>query len=79
MAAGYREALNSLEVLAGNSSFLELIQKHTHQKGIVVDDQYAICGGFNFLSNKRVDRQESSIKIYGARAIEEFRRDLLAA
>jgi len=79
MTAGYREALNSLEVLAGNSSFLELIQKHTHQKGIVVDDQYAISGSFNFLSNKRVDRQESSTKIYDASAIEQFRRDLLTA
>ena len=79
MTAGYREALNSLEVLAGNSSFLELIQKHTHQKGIVVDDQYAISGSFNFLSNKRVDRQESSTKIYDTSAIDHFRRGLLTA
>lgn len=77
MAVGYREALNSLEALADNSTFLELIQKHTHQKGIVVDDQYAISGSFNFLSNKRVDRQESSTKIYGAKAIEQFKQDLL--
>jgi hypothetical protein len=79
MAAGYREALNSLEFLADNYSSLELIQKHTHQKGIVVDDQYAISGSFNFLSNKRVDRQESSTKIYDTSAIDQFRRGLLTA
>jgi hypothetical protein len=79
MAAGYREALSSLRALTDKYMLLKLIQKHTHQKGIVVDDQYAISGSFNFLSNKRVDRQESSMKIYGAKAIEQFKRDLLAA
>ena len=79
MAAGYREALNSLKAVTDKYSRLELIQKHTHQKGLVVDDQYAISGSFNFLSNKRVDRQESSTKIYGAKAIEQLKLALLAA
>jgi hypothetical protein len=77
MESGYQKALDSLVAIAGCSSHLELIQKHTHQKGIVVDEQYAISGSFNFLSNKNVNKQESSLKIYSPKAIKKFKRDLL--
>ena len=77
MKEGYAEGFRSLEVLSHQHPNLKLIQKHTHQKGIVVDTQYAIVGSFNFLSNKMVTRQETSSKLYDQRAIENFKRELL--
>ncbi|MDA8672876.1 phospholipase D-like domain-containing protein, partial [Gammaproteobacteria bacterium] len=77
MKEGYAEGFRSLEALSHQHPNLKLIQKHTHQKGIVVDTQYAIVGSFNFLSNQMVTRQETSSKLYDQRAIENFKRELL--
>lgn len=77
MKEGYAEGFQSLEALSHQHPNLKLIQKHTHQKGIVVDTKYAIVGSFNFLSNKMVTRQETSSKLYDQRAIENFKRELL--
>lgn len=77
MIQGYREALNKLKNLSKKYQSLELIQKHTHQKGIVVDDRYAIVGSFNFLSNKKAERNETSIKNYDSNAIKKIRMGFL--
>ncbi len=76
MKTGYEHAYTLLASLSEEQKGLMLIQKHTHQKGIVVDKQYAVVGSFNFLSNQRVAREETSLKVYEADAseklIEEF-------
>ena len=77
MKTGYTAALASLTTLSKIYPDLNLIQKHTHQKGIVVDQQYAIVGSFNFLSNSNVARDESSIKIYDSKAIAKLSREFL--
>ena len=77
MKAGYTEALGSLTALSKIYPNLELIQKHTHQKGIVVDQQYAIVVSFNFLSNDKVARDESSVKIYESEAIAKLSKEFL--
>jgi hypothetical protein len=77
MQPGYKEALNNLTKLAEKYSNLQIIQKHTHQKGIVVDDRYAIMGSFNFLSNQNVTRKETSLKVYESKVISKVKRELL--
>lgn len=77
MKPDYQKALESLTLLSEKYPRLELIQKHTHQKGIVVDHRYAITGSFNFLSNEKVTREETSFKVYEAEAIEKFRQEIL--
>ena len=77
MTQGYSESFQSLEALSKQHPNLKLVQKHTHQKGIVVDTQYAIVGSFNFLSNKKVSKQETSSKLYDQKAIETFKKELL--
>ena len=77
MKSGYKEALSTLTKLSEKHSHLHLIQKHTHQKGIVVDDKYAITGSFNFLSNQKVARKETSLKVYESKAISKVKRELL--
>ena len=77
MKTGYTEALGYLTTLSKIYPNLELIQKHTHQKGIVVDHQYAIVGSFNFLSNDKVVRDESSVKIYESEAISKLSKEFL--
>ena len=77
MKSGYTQSLGSLNALSKIYPNLEIIQKHTHQKGIIVDHQYAIIGSFNFLSNDKVARDESSVKIYDSKAIAELSKDFL--
>ena len=77
MKPGYDIALNRLSLLSEKYPGLELIQKHTHQKGIVVDRRYAINGSFNFLSNEKVSREETSFKVYEVEAVEKFRQEIL--
>ncbi len=77
MKPGYDIALNRLTLLSKKYPNLGLIQKHTHQKGIIVDHRYAITGSFNFLSNEKVAREETSFKVYEAEAIEKFRQEIL--
>ena len=77
MQDGYREASENLNALRDKFPKLELIQKHTHQKGIIVDRQYAVIGSFNFLSNKNVARDETSLKIYSVNEILELKREFL--
>lgn len=77
MKPGYKDALNKLTRLSEKYSHLNLIQTHTHQKGIVVDDRYAIAGSFNFLSNEKVTRKETSLKVYESKAINKVKRALL--
>jgi phosphatidylserine/phosphatidylglycerophosphate/cardiolipin synthase-like enzyme len=72
MKTGYDKAYLLLNSLSEEQKGLKLIQKHTHQKGIVVDKQYAVVGSFNFLSNEKVAREETSLKIYEADAIEKL-------
>jgi hypothetical protein len=77
MKPGYNEALSILTKLSEKYSNLQLIQTHTHQKGIVVDDRYAITGSFNFLSNQNLERKETSLKVYESKAIGKVKRELL--
>ena len=77
MKTGYTEALSSLTTLSKIYPNLELIQKHTHQKGIIVDQQYVIVGSFNFLSNDKVARAESSAKIYDSEVIAKLSKEFL--
>jgi phosphatidylserine/phosphatidylglycerophosphate/cardiolipin synthase-like enzyme len=72
MKTGYENAYILLASLSEEQKGLKLIQKHTHQKGIVVDKQYAVVGSFNFLSNQTVAREETSLKVYEADAIEKL-------
>lgn len=72
MKTGYENAYIPLASLSEDQKGLKLIQKHTHQKGIVVDKQYAVVGSFNFLSNQKVTREETSLKVYEADAIEKL-------
>lgn len=78
MLSGYKIAYGTLSRLADEFSNLELIKKHTHQKGIIVDDRYAIVGSFNFLSNKKIARDETSVKIFASAEIKKVKRSLLA-
>ena len=64
-------------VLEGQYANLQLIQKHTHQKAIVVDTRYAIAGSFNFPRMTRVKNDETSSKIYEPDAIEKLRGRVL--
>ena len=73
MRDGFVQALSHLEALEGQYANLQLIQKHTHQKAIVVDNRYAIVGSFNFLMNDKVKNDETSLKIYEPDAIEKLR------
>lgn len=77
MQPGYKEALSKLTNLSEKYTNFQLIQTHTHQKGIIVDDRYAISGSFNFLSNQKVDRKETSLKVFESKAISKFKRELL--
>ena len=77
MREEYEEAVEALNSLAETHSELRLIQKHTHEKAIIVDRQYAIVGSFNFLSNKEVVRDETSLKISENKAVEKTRREFL--
>ena len=77
MRSGYEEALGTLTKLSEKYSHLHLTLKHTHQKGIVVDDKYAITGSFNFLSNQKVAREETSLKVYESKVINKVKRELL--
>ena len=72
MKIGYDNAYTKLASLSEEQKGLRLIQKHTHQKGIVVDKQYAVIGSFNYLSNEKVAREETSLKVYEADAIEKL-------
>ena len=77
MRKGYEEAVETLNAMAKTHSELRLIQKHTHEKGIIVDRRYAIVGSFNFLSNERIVRDETSLKISESKAVEKIRREFL--
>ncbi|MCU7556072.1 phospholipase D-like domain-containing protein [Alteromonas sp. ASW11-19] len=77
MKPGYDEALFELNKLSREFSNLQVIQSHTHQKGIVVDDKYAITGSFNFLSNQNVVRKETSLKVFDIKAINKVKREML--
>ena len=79
MRDGFVQALSHLEALEGQYANLQLIQKHTHQKAIVVDTRYAIVGSFNFLMNDKVKNDETSLKIYEPDAIEKLRDEFFRA
>ena len=75
---GFNAALKLLESVSHEYPNLKLIQKHTHQKGIVVDDQYAVIGSFNFLSNNRVERAETSSKVSDEASIKGLKNEFLS-
>lgn len=77
MALGYRNAIRELTTLAREYPDLKLIEKKTHQKALIVDDLYAIVGSFNFLSNEKATRHETSMKIFESDKIEEVKRQIL--
>lgn len=77
MREGYEEAVEALNSVAETHAELRLVQKHTHEKGIIVDRHYAIVGSFNFLSNEKVVRDETSLKISESKAVEKIRREFL--
>lgn len=74
---GYEEALKRLLRLANEYPKLNLIKRYTHQKALIVDERYAIVGSFNFLSNLKAARDETSAKIFDRKAISEIRKTLL--
>lgn len=77
MNSGYKNATSELSRLVRKYPNLKLIEKHTHQKALIVDDLYAIVGSFNFLSNEKVARHETSMKIFEPDRIEEVKRQIL--
>ena len=76
---GFNAALKLLQSLTHEYPNLKLIQKHTHQKGIVVDEKYAVIGSFNFLSNNKVERAETSSKVSYQASIKGLKNDFLSA
>lgn len=62
-ATGQR-ALEKMQKAAEKSKKgrLIIVQRPTHEKLLAVDDQYAIVGSFNWLSNTRLNDKETSIK-----------------
>ena len=74
-ASGYSAALKMLEDLSAKHGNLRLIQKNTHQKGMVVDQQYAIVGSFNFLCNDSVNKEETSTKVSDSASIQRVRSE----
>ena len=72
MRDGFTQALPHIEAIEAQYANLQLIQKHTHQKGIVVDNRYAIVGSYNFLSNATAQRDEPSLQIYEPDAIQKL-------
>ena len=76
---GFNTALKSLESLSYEYPNLNLIQKHTHQKGIVVDEKYAVIGSFNFLSNNKVERAETSSKVSDEASIKGLKKQFLSS
>lgn len=77
MFVGYAQALKELRALNLRYSNLQLIRKHTHQKGLVVDQKYAVVGSFNFLSNQKSQRDETSAKVFEEDGINELRKEFL--
>lgn len=75
---GFKVALKLLDGLSSEYPNLRLLQKHTHQKGIVVDNQYALIGSFNFLSNYRVERAETSSKVSDEASIKGLKNEFLS-
>lgn len=75
---GFNTALKLLKSLSDRYPNLTLLQKHTHQKGIVVDDKYAIIGSFNFLSNSKIERAETSSKVSDEASIKGLKNEFLS-
>lgn len=59
-----KRALEKLQMAANKSQKGRLMinQRPTHEKFLAVDDQYAIVGSFNWLSNTRHNDKETSLK-----------------
>ena len=63
-------ALQKLET--SNSANLKIVVAPNHTKVIIVDNKYAICGSFNWLSNNKVTNEEISFKSTEAEVIKEL-------
>lgn len=75
MLRAYDIGISNLDCLSFYSEF-KIVYANTHQKGIVVDSEYAIVGSYNFLMNARSVKEESSIKVYDVDSIDSFRDSL---
>ena len=67
----YEQTRRRLTALSERCTLQPLIQKQTHQKGIVVDEALAVFGSFGFLNNAQASRKETSAKLCEAGAIQE--------
>lgn len=51
---------------------LIIVQRPTHEKGLIVDKRYAIVGSFNWLANAHYRDRETSLKTHQRRVIVEL-------
>lgn len=70
-----REKLNKLSTTAKKKrgwGSLTIRKYPTHEKVLIKDDDYVICGSNNWLSNRKFKNREQSIKIWDAELVEQI-------
>lgn len=71
------KALKEFESLEDKYSNLKIKVFATHKKLIIKDDEYIICGSFNWLSNNSVNNEEASLKIKDLDTVISIKKDYL--
>lgn len=69
-----RKSINKLEELIKNNNekSIKVIIKPNHSKILIVDNEYGICGSFNWLSNSLISNEEISFKTYDKEVIKDL-------
>ena len=69
-----RKSINKLEELIKNNNekSIKVIIKPNHSKILIVDNEYGICGSFNWLSNNLISNEEISFKTYDKEVIKDL-------
>lgn len=70
-----RERLNKLSTTANKKNGwgnLTIREYPTHEKVLIKDDDYVICGSNNWLSNRKFKNREQSIKIWDRELVEQI-------
>ena len=70
-------ALKEFESLEEKYSNLNIRVFANHQKILIKDDEYIICGSFNWLSNNKVTNKEASFKIIDSDEVIKIKEDFL--
>ena len=69
------ELLNELQK-KNKKGDVKILFKANHSKIIVVDNKYALCGSFNWLSNSRALNREISFKTYDKNVISDINKNI---